>query len=173
MRARESRPGVRLQSEVASLLALEARLHGRVASELEAGRAEPEVLELLRRLEPRVHGHEVELAHTLERLRARVPVVRRAVCAALGRVSHWVDPARSAADPTGDLCDVYALLSATAASYLVLSISARLLGDEQTVAVAEGGSDDANAFLEEIAMLLPDLARADMLGPRAREAAAR
>jgi hypothetical protein len=158
---------------VGALLALEARLHGRVESELEARRAEPAVLELLRRLEPRVHAHEAELADTLARLRARVPVVRRAVCAALGRVAHWVDPARPAADPTGDLCDIYALLSATTASYLVLAISARVLGDEQTAAVAERGSDDANAFLEEIAMLLPDLARADALGLPARAVGAR
>jgi hypothetical protein len=144
-----------------------------VAAELEARRAEPTVLELLRRLEPRVHAHEAELAHTLGRLRIRVPVLRRAVCAALGRVSHWVDPTWPAADPTGDLCDIYALLSATTASYLVLAISARVLGDEQTAAVAERGSDDANGFLEEIAMLLPDLARAEALGPRARAAGAR
>jgi hypothetical protein len=162
-----------LEAEVAALLALEARLHGRVESELAARRAEPAVLELLRRLEPRVHAHEAELADTLGRLRARVPVVRRAVCAALGRVAHWLDPARPTADPTGDLCDVYALLSATTASYLVLASAARVLGDEQTAAVAERGSDDANAFLEEIAMLLPELARAEALGPRARAVGAR
>jgi hypothetical protein len=173
MRSRESTRGVTLRDEVSGLLALEARLHGRVAAELGAGRAEPAVQELLRRLEPRVHAHETELAHTLGRLRARVPVVRRALSAALGRVSHWADPARSGADPTGDLCDIYALLSATAASYLVLAISARVRGDEQTTAVAERGADDANAFLEEIAILLPDLARAEALGPRAPTAGAR
>jgi len=162
-----------LQREVSDLLALEARLHGRVAAELEAGRAEPVELELLRRLEPRVHSHQAELALTLGRLRARVPVLRRALCAALGRVAHWLDPARAAPEPTGDLCDIYALLAATTASYLVLAISARVLGDEQTAAVAEQGSDDANAFLEEIAMLLPELARAEALGAPARAAGAR
>jgi hypothetical protein len=173
MQIRDGTRRAMLQREVSALLALEARLHGRVAAELEAGRAEPAELELLRRLEPRVHAHQAELALTLGRLRARVPVVRRALCAALGRVAHWVDPARTAADPTGDLCDIYALLAATTASYLVLVISARVLGDEQTAAVAEQGSDDANAFLEEIAMLLPDLARAEALGPLARAAGAR
>jgi hypothetical protein len=173
MRSRQQTRGATLQGEVSDLLALEARLHGRVAAELEASRAAPAEQELLRRLEPRVHAHQAELAVTLRRLRARVPVVRRALCAALGRVSHWVDPARTGPEATGDLCDIYALLAATTASYLVLAISARVLGDEQTVAVAERASDDANAFLEEIAMLLPDLARAEALGPRARAAGAR
>lgn len=153
-----------LRDEVAGLLALEARLHGRVAAELATGHAEPAVDELLRRLEPRVHAHEAELADVLARLHARVPFVRRALSAALGRVSHWVDPSRTAPAAAGDLCDLYALLSAAAASYLVLASSARVLGDEQTRAVAELGADDANAFLEEIAMLLPDLARAEALG---------
>jgi hypothetical protein len=162
-----------LRDEVAGLLALEARLHGRVASELAAGHCGAPVRELLRRLEPRIHAHEAELADVLARLRARVPVVRRAVCAALGRVSHWVDPSRTAPARAGDLCDIYALLAAAAASYLVLAISARVLGDEQTLSVAELGADDANAFQEEIAMLLPDLARSEALRERAPAAGAR
>jgi hypothetical protein len=173
MQPRDASRRATLQREVSDLLALEARLHGRVKAELEAGRAEAAELELLRRLEPRVHAHQAELALTLGRLRARVPVVRRALCAALGRAARWADPARTGPEPTGDLCDIYALLAATTASYLVLAISARVLGDEQTAAVAEQASDDANAFLEEIAMLLPDLARAEALGPAVRAAGAR
>jgi hypothetical protein len=173
MRPRETSRTVTLRDEVAGLLALEARLHGRVAAELAAAHAEPPVQELLRRLEPRIHAHEAELADVLARLHARVPVVRRALYATLGRVSHWVYPSRSASAAAGDLCDIYALLAAAAASYLVLAISARVLGDEQTLAVAELGADDANAFQEEIAMLLPDLARAEALGPGPPAAGAR
>ena len=155
-----------LRGEVRDLLQLERRLHARLTAELETGalRERPDAWRLLKRLEPRAYAHQAALQQALRRMHGRVPWLRRASRAALARVARWLEPARSMPEATGDLCDIYALLSNTTAAYLVLATSARTLGDPQTAALAERSADDANAFLEEIAVLLPELARAEVGG---------
>jgi hypothetical protein len=155
-----------LIGEIRDLLALEARLHARVEGELSAGpvRDRPDVRALLRRLEPRVYSHQSTLKQALQRLRGRDPVLRRTLAASLGRVARWMDSTPALPELASGLCDVYGLLSATAAAYLVLASSAQALGDEQTATLAERGADDSNEFLDAIAALLPELARAGAAG---------
>lgn len=150
-----------LVGEMGDLLALETRLHARIQSELsmDAVRERRDLKELLQRLEPRVYAHQSALEQALARLHGRAPSLRRTLAASLGRIPRWMEPASASPEPTGDLCDIYALVSAAAAAYLVLASSARTLGDPQTAALAEGGTDDSNEVLDEIALLLPELAR--------------
>jgi hypothetical protein len=164
-------PHKELAGEVRDLLALEIRLQARVETELgsAAVRERPEVRALLQRLEPRAYAHQSALEQALHRLHGRAPVLRRSLAASLGRVARWVQPAPAWAGPTGDLCDIYALLSATAAAYLVLAASARAAGDAQTTALAERCADDTDEFLDEIALLLPELAREGMEGATGSE----
>jgi hypothetical protein len=155
-----------LRDELRDLYALETRLHSRITAELSTGALgeRAEAWALLKRLEPRCYAHQAELAEALHRMHGRVPWLQRTLVAMLERVMRWLEPARSMPEATGDLCDIYALLSATTAAYLVLATSASTLGDPQTAALAERSVDDANAFLDEIAVLLPELARAEVIG---------
>jgi hypothetical protein len=158
-----------LRDEIADLLALERRLHRRVGAELEAESAvqgEPHARELLRRLEPRAFARRRALEETLRRIRGHVPLARRIVDAGLGQLFAWAERRRAGPPLTGDLRELYALLAALASGYLVLASAAQACGDAQTASVAESGVDDANSFLDEIAVLLPRLAEEEAIrGP--------
>ena len=157
-----------LHDELGRAVALETQLHALVSRQLEHedvkrhGRA----VDWLQRLEPRVHAHRVSLGKTLERLAARPSPLRQALGPALDSLAEWTKRAGEAPGPelTRDLREAYALLSSTIASYLVVAITADVLDDPQTVALAQAHSDDANAFLDELASLIVSLTREELLG---------
>ena len=160
-----------LQEELERAVVLETQLHELVARQLEHEEMQlhPAALDWLHRLEPRVHAHRAALEAALGRLAARPSRLRRALGGALDSLAGWTSRAREAPAPelTRDVRDAYALLSATIASYVIVAITADVVGDAQAVGLAQAHGDDANAFLEELAGLLASLTREALLDPPA------
>lgn len=153
-----------LHQELRRAVALEEELHGLVSKQLRHDdiQRHPRAVDWLRRLEPRVHAHRVALAASLERLsasRGRAGLLS----SALEELAEWTRD-REAPGPelTRDLRQLYALLSATIACYVVVAITADVVGDEATTTLAQSHSDDANTFLEELAELITSLTREEL-----------
>ena len=156
-----------LHDELRRAVALEEQLHELVSKQLRHAeiRRHPRAVDWLRRLEPRVHAHREGLAAALERLAAPAPRLPRPLTGALDNLAEWTNRAREAPGPelTRDLREAYALLSATVACYVVVAITAYVVGDAPSVTLAQSHSDDANTFLEELAELISSLTREELL----------